>query len=258
MLTFGLPLYVRGDPESEFTAEVMQHLCKWLNGTIAYGPVDHPCTQGTMERLGGWLHEALGELCKTWPRRWDEYVQPALWIHRTTPDLRLLGKPTPFRLFFGRDARTQLDATHAEINGGDFRCEMHSYVADKGQAYTKVRDVRVALLKRHEDRQKSRESRNNEKGRTSVGARVVGGNVLVKEAESVMARGGIQHKLADGHWTLGGDCSCLTRTQLHRHDEWARDSTTTGVSSEYQDVPLTSGRPPSRLRKRICSPGMGS
>ena len=77
-LTFGLPLYVRSDPGSEFTAEVIQHLCKWLNVTIAYGPADHPRAQGTVERLGGWLHEALGELCRTWPCRWGEYVQPAL------------------------------------------------------------------------------------------------------------------------------------------------------------------------------------
>ena len=116
MLTFGLPLYVRSNPGSEFTAEVMQHLCKWLNVTIAYGPADHPRSQEMVERLRGRLHEAPGELCKTWTCRWDEYVQPAVYIHRTTPDLRLPGKPTPFRLFFGRDVRTQLDATHPEID----------------------------------------------------------------------------------------------------------------------------------------------
>ena len=67
MLTFGLPLDFRSDPGSELTAEVMQHLCKWLNVTIAYGPADHPHAQGTVERLGvaSLLHEALGELCKT-------------------------------------------------------------------------------------------------------------------------------------------------------------------------------------------------
>ena len=134
MLTSGLPLYVRSHPGPEFTAAVMQHLCKWLNATIAYGPADHSRAQGTVERLGGWLHEALGELCKTWPRRWDEYVQLALWIRRTTPDLRVPGQPTPFRIFFGRDARTHLDATHPEIDGGDFRGGMHSYVADKRHA----------------------------------------------------------------------------------------------------------------------------
>ena len=53
MLAFGLSLYVRSDPGSEFTAEVMQHLCKWLNVTIAYGPADRPRAQGTMDRLGG-------------------------------------------------------------------------------------------------------------------------------------------------------------------------------------------------------------
>ena len=164
MLTFWLPLYVRDDPGFEFTAEMKPHLCKWLNVTIAYGPADHSCAQGTVERLGGWLHDVLGELCKTWPRRWDEYVQPALWIHRTTPDLRLPGKPTAFRLFFGRDTSTQLDATHPEIDGGDFRGGMHSYEADKCQAYKEVRDVQMALSK-------SRESRNAEIRRTSVRTR---------------------------------------------------------------------------------------
>ena len=169
--------------------------------TIVYEPADHPRAQGTVERLGVWLHETLGELCKTWPRRWHEYVRPALWIHRTTPDLRLPGKPSSFRLFFGRDARTQLDATHPEIDGGDLRGGMHSYVVDKHQAYKEIRDVRVAPLKGHEDRQKSRESRIAEIGRTTVEARVVvGDKVLVKEAESVTAREGMHHDLAHGHW----------------------------------------------------------
>ena len=83
---------------------------------------------------------------------------------------------------------------------------MHNYVADKRQVYKEVRDVRLALLARHEDRQKSRESRNAKIGQTSVRTRVVvGDKVLVKETESVMAREGIHHKLAHEHWTLGGD-----------------------------------------------------
>ena len=51
------------------------------------------------------------------------------------PDLRLPGTPTPFRFFFGRAARTQLGATHPKTDGDDFRGGMHSYVADKRQAY---------------------------------------------------------------------------------------------------------------------------
>ena len=111
LLTFEIPLSLRSDPGTEFTAEIVQHLCKWLNVTINYGPTDHPRAQGIVEKLGGWIHETLVELCKCWPRRWDEYVQPALWLHRTTPDPRLPGKAAPFSLLFGRDCRSQMDAT---------------------------------------------------------------------------------------------------------------------------------------------------
>ena len=48
---------------------------------------------------------------KRWPRQWDEYVQPAVWLHRTTLNPRLPGKATPFRLLFVRDCITQMDAT---------------------------------------------------------------------------------------------------------------------------------------------------
>ena len=94
----------------------------------------------------------------------------------------------------------QLNATHAKIDGGDFRGGMLRYVTDERHAYKEVRDVRVALLQKHEDRQKSRESRNAATGRDSVGTRVVvGDKVLVKEAASVIAREGIHHKLAHEH-----------------------------------------------------------
>ena len=125
LLTFGILLSLRSDPGTEFTAEVVQHLCKWLNVMI-----DYPRAQGAVERLGGWIHEPLVELCKSWPRRWDEYVQPALWLHRTTPDPRLPGKATPFRLLFVRDCRTQMDATlpSPDDEGMD---GLHNLIANK-------------------------------------------------------------------------------------------------------------------------------
>ena len=53
LLTFGISLFLRSDPGTELTAEIIQHLCKWLNVTTDYGPNDHPRTQGAVERLGG-------------------------------------------------------------------------------------------------------------------------------------------------------------------------------------------------------------
>ena len=53
LLTFGRPLSLRNDPGTDFTAEVVQHLCKRLDVTIDYGPSKHPRAQGAVERLGG-------------------------------------------------------------------------------------------------------------------------------------------------------------------------------------------------------------
>ena len=62
MLIFEIPLYLRSDLDVEFTAYVVQHLCKWLNATIDYGPLDPPRAQGTVKTLGCWVYETLGEL----------------------------------------------------------------------------------------------------------------------------------------------------------------------------------------------------
>ena len=68
-LTFGIPLSLRTGLGTEFTAEVVQHLCTWLNVIIDYGPSDHPSVQEAGERLEEWIHETLVELCKNRPRR---------------------------------------------------------------------------------------------------------------------------------------------------------------------------------------------
>ena len=53
LLTFGIPLYLRSDPGTEFIAEVSQHLCKWPNATIDYDISNHPRVQGAAWRGRG-------------------------------------------------------------------------------------------------------------------------------------------------------------------------------------------------------------
>ena len=48
LLTFGIPLSLYSNPGTEFTAEVVRHLRKWLNVAIDYGPTDHPRAQGAV------------------------------------------------------------------------------------------------------------------------------------------------------------------------------------------------------------------
>ena len=41
LLTFGTPLSLRSDPGKEFTADVFEHICKWLNVIVDCGSADH-------------------------------------------------------------------------------------------------------------------------------------------------------------------------------------------------------------------------
>eukprot|EP00752_Nemacystus_decipiens_P002232 g2117.t1 len=120
LLTFGLPLSIRADMESENTAQVMQHLCSWLKVSLDYGPVNHPRAQGAVERMGGWLQEALSLLCKAWPKRWDDYVPVATWIHRVTPDPALPGGVSPYQILFGRPPRSHIDLLAQPLDAASF------------------------------------------------------------------------------------------------------------------------------------------
>ena len=199
LLTFGVPLSIRSDAGGEFTAKVVAHLCQWLRVQLDHGPADHPRSQGAVERMGGWLQEVLAELCKSWPARWDEYVRAACWIQRTTPDPCLPSGGTPFRILFGRDARTNLDALTPTLDGDGFRTGLDNFVAEKQQTFLELRGI---LKKRQEDKNKRRVRHNAAIMRHSSGERArVGDLMLVKEADSKMAREGTHAKLAHEHWT---------------------------------------------------------
>lgn len=100
-LTSGLPKILRAYGDRELTADVIQALHRWLRAKIQYGPGDHPCAQGYVERLDGWMKYFLSELLAAWLKRWDEYVAPARSIKRTPPDKCLLGNTFLIEILLG-------------------------------------------------------------------------------------------------------------------------------------------------------------
>ena len=150
ILMFGLPLSIRCDPGGEFTAEVMQHLCRWLRVSLDYGPANHSRAQGAVERLGGWLHEVLAQLCISWPRRWDDFVPVATWIHRVTPDESLPGGASPYRILFGREPRSHIDAMTQALDGDSFGQGLERTVTDQQRMTQEI------LRQRHEARNRKR------------------------------------------------------------------------------------------------------
>ena len=150
---------------------------------------------------GGGIHETLVELCKGWSRRWDEYVQPALWLHRPTPDPRLPGKATPFRLLIGRDYRTEMEATSPSPNDEGMD-GLHNPIADKSENLRQVNKVRKHLQHHHEQRRLRREHHNAGIRRTSTGTQVKQGDlVLVKKVDSALHNDCVHVKLTHDRWT---------------------------------------------------------
>ena len=141
MLAFGVPQSIRSDGGGEFTAQVVGHMCRWLNMTQTHGPADFARSQGEAERRRGWFQEVLPILCQKWPLRWDHYVLPACWIQRVTPDPSLPANMTPFRILVGRDARTHIHTMTLSIDGAEFQGGLDSFVANKYHAFVEVTEV---------------------------------------------------------------------------------------------------------------------
>ena len=162
---------------------------------LDYGPADHPRGQGAVERYGGWLHDVLAELCKQWPERWDEYVDPALWVQRTTPDTALPGHPTAFKLLFGREPRTQLDAVSPEAESPP----LHNMVEQQKQ---NLKEVQQLLTRRHQQREEAKLARNAEMVRQSVGIQAqVRDLMLVRESDSSLSSARVSAKPIHDLWT---------------------------------------------------------
>lgn len=61
-------------------AQVVHHLCRWLDVPPGNSPAEYHRSQGAEEMIGGWTPDPLSELCKASPLRWEEYVQPGSWV----------------------------------------------------------------------------------------------------------------------------------------------------------------------------------
>ena len=143
--------------------------------------------------------DMLAELCTAWPKRWDEYVAPACWIKRTLPDPILPNNMTPFELLFGRKRHISLDTLVPQIDTTDRSGGLDSSVESRRQ---NLREVRLALEKRHQSKVNARLKANEKVTRESAGPGAPARDlVLVKESGSNIERNGSVGKLEHERWT---------------------------------------------------------
>eukprot|EP00752_Nemacystus_decipiens_P006264 g5648.t1 len=129
----------QGDGIADFLADnyLLWHAPRGRRHTVA--------VPRAVERTGGWLQETLSLLCRAWPRRWDDYVPVATWIHRVTTDPSLPGGASPYQILFGRAPRSSIDLLAQPLDGASFGQGLGTSVEEQHHMTQEI------LAKRQED-----------------------------------------------------------------------------------------------------------
>ena len=189
-------------------------------------------------------------------------MQPALCLHRTTPDPRLPGKDTPFLLLFGSDYRTQMNATSPNPDA-EGMIGLHKLIPDKSKNL-QVQEVRKDLQHRHEQRWLRREHLDVGIRRTSTGTRLKQGDLVsVKEAGFVLHNDCVHVNLTHDRWTgpwtvtavmTPGLCYCVT---LQGRREGVRRAAASHIKPYHLRPPSLRHDFGKEYAHFACGPGLG-
>ena len=99
----GLPREIITDRGSPFTSALMRRVCQALKIGQIFASVQHPQTDGLVERMNQTVKLMLRRLAHDHPGNWDLYVDPLLFALRETPQAST--GFAPFELVYGRRPR---------------------------------------------------------------------------------------------------------------------------------------------------------
>lgn len=103
----GLPKAVLMDRGSPFTSSLMKRMCQMLGISRLFAVVQHPQTEGLIERLNQTLKGMLAKATTTHPKSWDLCVDPILFALRESP--QVFTGFAPFEFVYGQKPRGLLE-----------------------------------------------------------------------------------------------------------------------------------------------------
>ena len=98
-----LPLVLQSDSGGEFLNVIMHRLTSLLSIKHVFTSGSRPRLNGATERVHRFLNSSIGIYCEQYQSRWEDFLQPAVYAHNTSP-ISGISNITPFFLVFGRDA----------------------------------------------------------------------------------------------------------------------------------------------------------
>lgn len=161
---FGVPAYIIVDNGKQFDCMEFRNFCNKLGIKLAFASVNHPKSNGAIERANGLIFAAISKaLFDSAKGKWAQELVNSVWIHNILRT-RTTGF-TPFRLLYGEEA-----ITPEELKLGSFRTEiaaatpMQRYVELEVTKNTKLQAA-ATLDKYHQETKTQRDRKFCEKHR---------------------------------------------------------------------------------------------
>jgi hypothetical protein len=115
---FGVPSYITVDNGKQFDCTEFRNFCSELGIKLAFASVNHPESNGAIERANGLIFTLVSKALFDMPKgKWSQELITAVWGHNISRT-RMTGF-TPFRLLYGEEAMTpeelKLGSFHMQI-----------------------------------------------------------------------------------------------------------------------------------------------
>ena len=117
----GVPLELLSDRGAAFLSKLLKEVCKLMG-------INHPQTDGLVERFNRTLTDMLAKTVEKNGKNWDTQIPYVLFAYRTSPQEST--NESPFFLLYGRDALLPVEETlspapcRSAIDISDYKCEV--------------------------------------------------------------------------------------------------------------------------------------
>ncbi|MCO5602294.1 hypothetical protein L7F22_056423 [Adiantum nelumboides] len=99
---FGTPLEIVSDNGPGFRRGLLTEVCEELKISHRHSTPYYPQSNGLVEKANGIIAEIIRKMVESKPKRWDNFLDGAIWAYRTT--YRDATQFTPFHLVYGQEA----------------------------------------------------------------------------------------------------------------------------------------------------------
>ncbi|MCO5577980.1 hypothetical protein L7F22_031818 [Adiantum nelumboides] len=102
MTRFGTPLEIVSDNGPGFRRGLLTEVCDKLKISHRHSTPYYPQSNGLVEKANGIIAGIIRKMVESKPKRWDNFLDGAIWAYRTT--YRDATQFTPFHLVYGQEA----------------------------------------------------------------------------------------------------------------------------------------------------------